>query len=273
MRTAVHDSDGQCLHQRQGVRVLDAATGQCRAKPAPELESPVRLKQPALRRTSSSLGGLTLMRPIRRTLRAAQGPVQVARNKCAAGALAASLCQLDGLREEGAHRSAPRGRSSSIRRTQRKTTNRGHRHHPSRADQTSRWPAGRAFQRADAVGVQKPQPTAIASIDNRLALWSTAQNALYWLSSSRCCCSQPSIGDHVRRDGRHQQAHRRDGDSRRLHDFRGAATPPAKGHHSLDAAERLHPLPFEYSVWLVVAYRAAARIPCRSAVGILIERR
>ena len=179
--------DGRLLYRGEkvfirdkGGAILDAATGKPAAD-APANLSPVRLNNRLRRSVEAALGGLTLLAadPAKR-YEAAQA-VFKSRDANALPTLDAALAKETDSRVKRALNEA---RAAVIlfqarRRRERQAQRIGV--IKDRADQDSRGllaglPAGQS------PAVQKAAADAIASIDNRLALWNTVQNAWYGLS-------------------------------------------------------------------------------------------
>jgi urea transport system permease protein len=118
--------------------------------------------------------------------------------------------------------------------------------------------ARRPAERAAALVQKRGRATPIASIDNRLALWSEGAECLVRaLARLGAAARRDRPRHHVRRDGRHQHGAWRDGDARRLHDFHGA------GDHSFALSRPVRRL---------AVHRGTARVRLRGLRGIVIER-
>src|SRR3954469_3745017 len=183
---ALHDgrllygADGKVFIKDKSGAVLDAATGQAAPAPPADLKA-VRLNNRLRRSVEAALGGLTLMAsdPAKR-YEAAQA-VFKSRETAALPALDAALAKETDARVKKALFEARaavivyQAASGENDKLEAIAIIR------ERADQDSRGLlAGLAAGQTPLV--QKAATDAIASIDNRLALWSTVQNAWYGLS-------------------------------------------------------------------------------------------
>jgi len=191
------------IKEKSGA-VLDAATGQAALGPPADLKA-VRLNNRLRRTVEASLGGLTLMAadPAKRyEIRA--GRVQVARNKCAAGARCRARQGNRQPRQEGAHRSARGGhRLSGGLKGERQS--RSHRHHPrARPTRTRAAMLAGLASGPDAAGAEgrNRRPLRRSTIGSRCGARCRMPGTAF--RSARCCCSRHWPRDHVRRDGRHQ---------------------------------------------------------------------
>src|SRR4051812_26545171 len=176
----LYGADGKVFIKEKSGAVLDAATGQAAPAPPADLKA-VRLNNRLRRSVEAALGGLTLMAsdPAKR-YEAAQA-VFKSRETAALPALDAALAKETDARVKKALFEARaavivyQAASGENDKLEAIAIIR------ERADQDSRGLlAGLAAGQTPLV--QKAATDAIASIDNRLALWSTAQNAWYGLS-------------------------------------------------------------------------------------------
>jgi urea transport system permease protein len=175
------DAESRKIYIRdQAGKVVDAATGQAAADTPANLK-PVRLNNRLRRAVEAALGGLTLMAPDPQKRFEAAQAVFKSRDANALSALDTAIAKETDARVKRALSAA---RAAVVL------------YHPDakeadkldavavirdRADQDARGLlAGLPGNQPDAV--QRAATDAIASIDNRLAMWSTAQNAWYGLS-------------------------------------------------------------------------------------------